>query len=382
MPKPTANKLHVFKAGKHVGDDGKTYEFSEAAVREMAETYDPALLDAPLVVGHPQTNDPAYGWARSAMLDGGDLYVEPHQVDPAFAELVNKKHYKNISLSVYMPDSPGNPVPGKHYIRHIGFLGAAAPGVKGLRPASFAEGDGAVEFSAPLAGIGYSLTSIFQGLRDYLIDRDGLEKADQVIPSWQIRSLDEQLTRDSDNVGHAAFSESDNTHSEIDMSQQKQDTTNFSEREQQLSTQATDLAAREKVLQAREDAARRADAVSFAEGLVNEGKLLPRQQSAVVELLLNLPAGTVLNFSEGEGGIEEIKKPAPEVLRELLTGLPVRVDFSEKSHGGTVEGVANFTAPVGVAVDAGRSELYGRAKAYQAQHPNTAWTDAVAAVGG
>lgn len=378
MAKPTDNKLHVFKAGKHVGDDGKTYEFSEAAVREMAQTYDPALLDAPLVVGHPQTNDPAYGWTRGAIADGADLYIEPHHVDPAFAEMVNKKHFKNVSLSVYLPDSPGNPVPGKHYIRHIGFLGAAAPGVKGLRPASFAENDGAVEFAAPLAGVSYSLTALFRGLRDYLISRDGLEQADRVIPDWQILSLDEQLTREPDQA-IAAFAES-TQHPEITMSQQQQQApANFAEQQQQLDQAAADLKKREQALQEREHKARRDDAVSFAEGLVKEGRLLPRQQAPVVELLLTLPTGTVLNFAEGDAAVA---KPATEVLRELLGSLPRQVNFAEKSGAENAPASVDFAAPSGVIVDANRLELHQKATAYQREHQGVDYAAAVAAVGG
>ncbi len=379
MAKPTDNTLHVFKAGKHVGDDGKTYEFSEAAVREMAETYDPALLDAPLVVGHPQTNDPAYGWARSALADGADLYVEPHQVDPAFAEMVNKQRFKNISLSVYLPDSPGNPVPGKHYIRHIGFLGAAAPGVKGLRPASFAEGDGAIEFAAPLAGVSYSLTALFRSLRDYLISREGLEQADRVIPDWQILSLDEQLTYEPAPAS-AAFAEPTQPNPEIVMSQQQpQAPANFAEQQQKIEQATAELAKREQALQAREAQARRDDAVSFAEALVQEGKLLPRQQAPVVELLLTMPSGTVLNFAEGDAAVA---KPAADVLRELLASLPRQVNFSEKSGAENAPASVDFAAPSGVIVDAKRLELHQKATAYQREHQGVDYAAAVAAVGG
>lgn len=379
MPKPTDNKLHVFRAGKHTADDGKTYEFSEAAIREMAETYNPKLLEAPLVVGHPKTDDPAYGWTRSVVADGPDLYAEPHQVDPAFAEMVNKKYFKHISLSVYLPDSPGNPTPGKHYIRHIGFLGAAAPGVKGLRPASFAENDGAVEFAAPLAGVSYSLTSLFRGLRDYLISSAGMETADRVIPDWQIRSLDEQLTREPE-PAMAAFAEPLNLKQEHIMSQQQQQgAVEFAERQKKLDDQATSLDAREKALQERENKARRDDAVSFAEALVKDGKLLPRQKAPVIELLLAVPTATVLNFAEGDAAVE---KPAGDVLRELLTGLPKQVNFAEKSGAETAPATADFAAPSGVMVDAARLELHNKALAYQREHQGVDYATAVAAVGG
>lgn len=377
MPKSTDNMLHVFRAGKHTADDGKTYEFSEDVIRELAEGYNPQLLEAPLVVGHPKTDDPAYGWTRAALAVGSDLYLEPHQVDPAFAELVNKKHFKNISLSLYLPDSPGNPTPGKHYIRHVGFLGAAAPGVKGLRAASFADGDGAVEFAAPLAGLSYSLTGLFRGLRDYLIASAGIETADRVIPDWQIRSLDDQLNREPDQA-MAAFSESTQHQPETTMSQENQGA-QFAERQQQLDTRENEIKQREQALKERETKARRDDALAFAEGLVTDGKLLPRQKAPVVELLLAVPTGTTLNFAEGETTVE---KPAAEVLRELLAGLPKQVNFSEKSATERQAATADFAAPAGVLVDPNRLEVHNKALAYQRQHQGVDYATAVAAVGG
>ncbi|MFS2072756.1 hypothetical protein ACEN9D_28795 [Pseudomonas sp. CT11-2] len=39
-------------------------------------------------------------------------------------------------------------MPGVYYLRHVGFLGAQPPAVKGLRPIELAEGEpGVIEFS-------------------------------------------------------------------------------------------------------------------------------------------------------------------------------------------------------------------------------------------
>ena len=56
------NGLEIFKAGIHTGMDGKQYTFTEEDVKASVEAYDPALFSAPLVVGHPKVEDPAYGW--------------------------------------------------------------------------------------------------------------------------------------------------------------------------------------------------------------------------------------------------------------------------------------------------------------------------------
>ena len=102
-----------------------------------------------IVVGHPVTDGPAYGWVKALNFAAGGLEAEPDQVDPAFAEMVAAGRFKKISASFYPPESPKNPVPGVYYLRHVGFLGAQPPAVKGLRAPSFAEGDEAItlEFS-------------------------------------------------------------------------------------------------------------------------------------------------------------------------------------------------------------------------------------------
>jgi hypothetical protein len=135
------NGLEIFKAGRHVAANGQTYEFSEADVLATAKAYNPTLHAAPLVVGHPAMDDPAYGWTQSLAFSEQKLLAFPVDVDPAFAELVNAKRYANISASFYAPNSPVNPVPGVYYLRHVGFLGAHPPAVQGLKSPSFASGE-------------------------------------------------------------------------------------------------------------------------------------------------------------------------------------------------------------------------------------------------
>ena len=167
------------------------------------------------------------------------------------------------------------------------------------------------------------------------------------------------------------------------MTQQGNNAADFAERESQLTARATEIEQREKALKEREDAARRDDAAEFAESLVQAGKVLPRQKAGIVELLLAFPAGTVLNFAEGDGQAATDHE-APELLRTFLDELPKRVDFTEKSagHDNGAPAPANFAAPEGTQVDAGRMELHSKAIAYQAAHPGTAYMAAVKAVGG
>jgi len=136
-----SNWLEIFKPGRHVTASGQEISFSEADVSATARAYNPELHVAPLVVGHPAMDDPAYGWTQSLAFADHRLTALPVNVDPAFAELVNARRFSNISAAFYPPNSPNNPVPGVYYLRHVGFLGAHPPAVKGLKTPSFASGD-------------------------------------------------------------------------------------------------------------------------------------------------------------------------------------------------------------------------------------------------
>ena len=141
MAKNTSSLLQIFRAGRHTAMSGAVLDFSDADLAATAAAYDPARSEAPIVVGHPKTDGPAYGWVRSLSFAEGGLEAEPHQVDPAFAELVDAGRFKKISASFFTPDAPNNPVPGVYYLRHVGFLGAQPPAVKGLRSPEFADVD-------------------------------------------------------------------------------------------------------------------------------------------------------------------------------------------------------------------------------------------------
>ncbi|MEQ6331519.1 peptidase [Pseudomonas chengduensis] len=365
MNKPTAT-LPILPAGRHTALDGRPVEFTEAILQEIAETYDPALHEAPLVIGHPKLNGPAYGWAKSLEMRDGMLFAEPHQVVPEFAEAANRKMYKKRSASVYLPDSPGNPVPGKHYLRHIGFLGAMPPAIKGIPDAelNFAEDDGglALEFAEPpyaLTGV----TDILRRIRDYFVEREGAERADQLIPNWQLQSIEEDARRRAEDklgaggftsfseqpteagaeaaaASAAAAAEPDNASpgggkatsaadaDVLEQPTQQEPSMTPEEREQQLVEREQKVAGEEAKIALRQAEEKRMAATEFAEGLVAQGKLLPRQKLPMVELILSLPAAP-LEFAEGD---KQVTKGGEDVLRDFLDSLPPQVEFGEKSR--------------------------------------------------
>ncbi len=141
--------IEIFRAGSHLDDAGNPRTFSVADVKAMAAAYNPTRHEAPLTLGHPENNHPAYGWVKGlTATEDGRLLMQAGNVDPEFAAAVKAARYTKRSASFYPPLSPNNPAPGQWYLRHVAWLGAHPPAVKGLADVSFGAGgsDGAVCF--------------------------------------------------------------------------------------------------------------------------------------------------------------------------------------------------------------------------------------------
>ncbi|ABE45646.1 conserved hypothetical protein [Polaromonas sp. JS666] len=366
--------IEIFKPGKHTAMSGQVISFTEADMQAAAIAYDPAVHEAPLVVGHPKDNLPAYGWVKSLQFADGSVKAELDQVDAAFAELVNAGRYKKISASWYLPDAPANPKPGGYYLRHVGCLGAQPPAIKGLKSASFAASDeGVVEF----ADWGFTSTrSMFQRMRDWFIDKEGLETADKILPQWEIDSVAEAATATEHRTnqepavaGMSGINYQEGAPQVTTPNQGAANTgdANFAEQQRLLTERETAVATREKAL-------KDAEVAEFAEDLVKAGQLLPKDKARVIAFMESLPDNVVcVEFGEGD-----VKKetPAVQVFREFLKGLPKLVEFGEVgSRGVAAESLTDGMTDKAVA---------DRATAYKAKRDaagaHISFTEAVDAV--
>ncbi len=327
-------RLHIFRSGRHTATDGRSLTFSAGDLAACAAAYDPAVHEAPIVVGHPTMNAPAYGWVSGLHFDGSDLYADAGQVEPQFAELVNAGRFKKISASLYMPDSPGNPTPGKYYIRHVGFLGAAPPAVKGLRDASFAAAEeGLVEFS-DWADV--QSASLWRRLRDFLISKHSLEEADSVIPDYAVASLEREAQRaDSKAEPVATYTEPTSTMTKEEIEAQKR---LFEQQQQTLAASQAALQAdqasfaeQRRELDAQLQTQRRAGFVAFTDDLVKAGKALPVHRDGLVAFMETISAGAgTVEFGEGDA---KVSQPALAWLQAYLTAQPKLVTFGEVVTG-------------------------------------------------
>lgn len=344
--------IHFLRAGKHTDSGGTEIEFAEDVLRQIAEGYNPERHEAPITVGHPKDNAPAYGWIGGVRYSDGNLYAEPRQVNADFAEMVKGGAFRKVSASLYTPAAPQNPTPGSYYLRHIGFLGAQPPAIKGLAPVGFAEDEAHVvelaeEFTVPI------LARLFRGLRDALIESWGQDKADQALPGFLVEDLEAEARRppETEPEPAAGFAEGGGNHDddnpEGDPMGAKHSggapapgtpnsgdqgggapAVDYAEQQRQLEERERQLAEREAQL-------RRQEAASFAEGLVAEGRLLPAQKDTAVGLLVALPAeGEAVSYAEGN---EQKQAPPAEAFRAFLRRLPKAVEYGEKGDEGPGE---------------------------------------------
>lgn len=367
--------VEIFRAGKHTAMSGQVLEFTAEHARQIVEGYSPEVYRAPIVIGHPKIEDPAFGWVDALQLnDRGVIEARPAELEPQFAAMVQAGRFRKVSASLFTPAHPSNPKPGQYYLKHVGFLGAAAPAVPGLKPVQFAEGadELVVEFS--LNDATWSIARMMRNLREFLIAKFDMETADQVIPDYLVTDT-EAARRESAPPAYAAHpNEEDARMNEQNAQREKE----LAEKEAALKAKEAEFAARDAEIAAEKAKARRAEIAEFCAGLVKEGKLLPRDEAPMVAMFCSLDGRQVeIEFADGT----EQKKVINEAwLREFLQRLPKQVDFGE--HAGA-EGedapTANFAAPAGYQVDAKRLELHRKALAYAKQH-NLSYEQALAAV--
>lgn len=327
--------IHIFRPGRHTAMQGTTIDFGESDLIATANAYDPARHEAPLVIGHPRADAPAWGWVGSLTADAHGLFATPRQLDPAFAEMVRAGRFKKVSASFYTPDSPHNPVPGVWYLRHVGFLGAQPPAVKGLAPVpvNFAEGDteeGCVSFDfAESPGLLRWLADLFRGLREYVVEKDGTEMADRAIPSYAVSGLQEMAAASAAQAAEIpAFAE--NLTPPKEKSMQKQETPpaeniDFAE----TKARADEL---ERKVAWLTGIARKERASRLVDKALADGRLTPAQSVGLADFMAGLDEEGTFDFAEN-GGKTTSMSPAA-FMAAFLERLPRQVDFSEAAPGG------------------------------------------------
>ncbi len=345
--------IEVFSTGWHTDSKGRKNFWTDSDLKEIATLYNPKHHRAPLTIGHPETGAPAYGWIAGVKYEDNKLLFMPEQVDPWLKEEVRKGHYKNVSIGIY-PDLG---------IRHLGFLGAMPPAVKGLKQVTFSEKAAWVIesefFMEPWQQ--EAMKSIFQRMRDWMIEKFGREEADKVIGSYDLDAL--KPAPEGSNINIApSFIEGGKGGKSMDLKKffselsalitgaQKElvpDSPGGRFTEEDLAAAekrgkdaqaAIVFAETEKLKKEKEDSdkklkeietkARKDGIAAFCEGFCKEGKLTPALRKIIEPVMIAVSDQSgPIEFSEG------VKKPALDGIKDFLTELPKVVTFREVTPG-------------------------------------------------
>lgn len=319
--------FEIFRAGTHTDNNGRRITISADDLAATAAAYNTSAHEAPVVVGHPKTDAPAYGWVGSLKAENGSLLADFAQMDAAFAEQVRQGRYKKVSASFYQPDAPANPAPGKWSLRHVGFLGAQPPAVKGLKSIEFNETEaGVVEFgecAEPATLLRRLLAALGFQAADFA--EDAPPPAPQPDPESPLEPPQPK---------------------EPDMATEAQLAAEKAAREQAEQAAAAAQAELQKLKDAQAQSEREAahhENADFAEGLVKAGRLKPADKELVVQALdfAEYPQHTTADFGEGGG-----KKTLSAALREFLGAvLPQQLPAAGHLAKGTT------AKPAGVSAD-------------------------------
>ena len=327
--------VDIFRTGEHTSSNGVKRSFTDTDLDKIVENSQ-VRDDAPVVVGHPDTDSPAYAWVDQLRRSGDRLQARLQNINCEFRKAVESDRYRGRSVSL-KPLAEGG-----FALRHIGFLGGAAPAVDGLTPTQFSIEDAAETFEfangateSPWLWKLRSVAQVFRNFREWIIDRDGLDAADKVVPEFQINTL-EDPNFSAPPEGPDAAQDDTSINSTTDTGEvtamDSPDTreAEFAERERKIKQREQAVEATER--KAAEDAVaaqlyREAD--ERISKLVEDGKVLPAEREKLARFAAALP-GDEQTIEFSDSGATKTR-PIRSVFFDHLDALPKRVEYAEVS---------------------------------------------------
>jgi len=304
--------IEVFKAGKHTDAHGITKDYSTKDLDAIVSKYDPKVHEAPVCIGHPKDNAPAYGWVESLKRTGDVLQAKLHQLAPEFVEMVKAGRFKKRSISLY-PDSS---------FRHLALLGAMPPAVKVLADISFTENDGSVcyEFSE-FSDYRFSIISdLARKIREFIINKFDIETADKVVNDWDIEQLKQEPVKPDEISGFTENNFKEEEEMDNKIKEYEEQITAFKEQEK---TRLSELESLKNEVSSLKAQSKKAEYESFCDELIKDGKLTPSQKNQTLYFMEVMDNSGEMQFSEQE------KKPYLSAFKEFLKSMPKQVEFSE-----------------------------------------------------
>lgn len=291
MSKDNDKWINIARAGTWTASSGERVNLTVQDFQEAADGYDPSVQEAPLVIGHPKDNQPAYGWISGLRRTGDVLQARVSRLTDGVREMVENANYRYVSPSF-------NRTGGRFSLRHVGLLGAVPPAIKGLGPVALAAEDEGVtvafDFGEPQpSGGSMTIEELQRKLGEMEAKYETLSQELETVKA-ENAGLKESLSK-----AETAKSQAEADFSEYKAGQVKK------ERDGRL------------------------------EKLVREGKVLPAEKSDVLnyaEALSNV--AEPVEFSDGS------KESAEERYWKTLEARqasPLLMDFSAPAQGGRAE---------------------------------------------
>lgn len=248
---------HIFKTGTHTDSNGNIKEWTTNDLDKICYQFKNVHRDVPICVGHPKTNSPAYGWIDEVKRVGDNLYCSFKGVQDEFKTAIKKGLFKNRSISF---DKDLN-------IRHIAFLGAQAPAIKGLEEFCF---------------------------EDFLTDK---------LNTYEISDFED--TKEV-NVGNQELNEL-------------------------LKAKDDEILALKKQIEASEKAQKTKEFEDFVQEAVKNGKILPKHKECVVNILSVCDGAEKFNFSDREdvSAVEAVKDFISSLEAKCFQDIALKESASE-----------------------------------------------------
>ena len=264
----------IFRTGTHTDSKGTSRNWTTDDLEKICENFESKNPDVPICCGHPKTNSPAYGWIEKLKVEGNKLYASFKDVQPEFKEAVKKGLFKTRSISLTKDLIP----------RHIAFLGAQAPAIKGMEAFCFSEAiqdDINIEFSEAN-------------------DSDNNENGKSVItdPGEAAGTSASLLNNEGENMSE--------------------------ELQRQLTSTNEELVTTKQELEKLRQEVLRKDFADFCDSAIKDGNILPAQRGDVLNLLF---ANTDTNINFDDGGT----KPSNEVFKDFIKSLH-QMDFQDTTN--------------------------------------------------
>ncbi len=354
MPKKY-NYMKILKTGTFKDKAGKEVTITDKDLDKIIESTD-LSKEPQLVIEHPVFDLVGHGTITELKKVGDSLFALPAKVNEKFKDAVNSGLLPGRSIRLDEKTLA---------LDHIGFLPPSIkPAVDGLGAYMFSQADEKTDYYFNLPGVeshfaevnedkidfasfeisGWpfrNIQQLFRSIKNYLIEKEGLEKADSILNEYSIQDAGNAPVV-FDKPMNYSFSQNIKgdpmkiDFSSIDFSkpdQLKATVKALIDENQELNTNneklKTDLQSAQNTITAEQKAKDMKEVMDFCESPEMVKKILPAEKDQIVQLLLASKEKGKIEFSSGENK----KEVNPyELLKAQLKLLPDKIELSEMAN--------------------------------------------------